>query len=337
MYQLWNSWHLLVFQWTMKLNRINKKLLIFYDNNNIMQYDFIEAKNSQEYIPTRLECTIEKDYNILSVSKGWSYPNQYVFCQHSKTTKYKIFTLNLEKNAFDNGFNINKSVKTIQSGDNHQLYLCNNGECYGMGINTVGQLGFDNNIQKLEELTLLESCVKDCVCMPYASLIQTENGIYSCGMNKFSCIGHKLNTNIEWINGFQLIEFTHISTPNNIEQVKAGNTYTVFISSEKYHYFLGQTNTLLHWDHEKPDHLLYYTNIVKSYTACDDIYFIVEGPRHDLSFFTFGVNIFQTKSKYEFVSFKYICKLLGCNKNEPIIDFVFCANETLILQATSFL
>ena len=299
-----------------------------------MQYD-IHRYDTDKYVNRILKCTIEKDYNILSVSAGWSYPNQYVFAQNLKTKKYKIYILNRDINDFDRGFDIKKSVKTIQSGDNHQLYLCNNGECYGMGINTVGQLGFDNNIQKLEELTLLESCVKDCVCMPYASLIQTENGIYSCGMNKFSCIGHKLNTNIEWINGFQLIEFTHISSPYNIEQVKVGNSYSIFISSDKSHYFLGQTNTLLHWDHHQPERLLDYAKIIKCYAAYDELYFIVQLSNNQLSFFTFAQNIFQNNEPYTFVPLKQISKT---DSNMPIIDFVFCektpyGNDIVIFQS----
>ena len=299
---------------------------MFYGKSQLIQYN-IDCTISQPH-------NLEAQYLIITTGDGWSYNKQYIYLQNSQSKQYQICTVSNTK-VLDTGIKFHKIIQSIHCGTNHQLYLCKNGECYGIGINNMCQLGFNFNIQKLTQLTLIDSCVLKCICMPYASLIQKSDGIYSTGVNSYSCIGH-LCTDLNIIVGFQLIEFTHTSNNLNIVNVKVGNSYSIFISKENYHYFLGDSNSLTWFEYSDPLKILDTYEIIQSYTGYDEMCFIVQNSDREIGFFTYGPNAFNLYKTNSFASLSKVYRAIG--SDNPIIDLLLISNfakgnEIIILQS----
>ena len=302
-----------------KYQKLNCSKLMMYTQRDIIQYD-IYYHCHKEY-----KNMIEPDHKILTVSRTWAVDNVTIQCIHSKSKTYKNYSLTNQR--LSKGKNFKFRVKSIQCGEYHQLFLCQNGDCYGQGNNNYGQLGYPKFINQIINPRLIDYNVLSVVTMPYASFITKEEGIYSSGKNICACIGHSI-----WKHNlyeFQIIDFTYFENYT----VNTGYFYSLFFTQNKC-YFLGESNTLLHFDYHKPLQLLSKYQIVKCYPAYHDIYFIIQLHTDELAFFTFGMNFLNRKKD----SWEYLDKVyerIGCNM--PIIDIVVMLhsanNQIFIVQA----
>lgn len=317
-----------------KYQLINTSGLLFYGQREIILYDIDEYINDDISI---YKGVIEPEHRILCVSYGWSYNRHWIYCKHSKTNQPKIFTFSAAKSVLDSGIECNHVIKSISSGEYHQIFVCNNGYCYGLGSNIACQLGLDAKIREINELKLIATSVNASVCMPFGTFIQKTNGIYSCGNNSFACIGHLCSmwtTGLDTVNTLTLINFTR---DMNITTVNAGHGYSVFVSKHKEYFFLGDSKPLLWLDHKQPLRLLESEEIIQCYTGYDEIFLIIQLKSGELGFYTFGPNIFNNHQRHSWVLLKKIFERTGSTM--PIIDIAvidkhFGGTELLIIQST---
>ncbi|MGX8126442.1 RCC1 domain-containing protein [Clostridioides difficile] len=109
----------------------------------------------------------------------------------------KISNNNIEKNFVELSIDKKIKVKEIYCGISYTLVLKNNGELYGCGINTSGQLGRSVSTDKLEQFTLIHNNTSHICNNHYNStntlIIDSIGRLVATGTNNYNQLGVENN------------------------------------------------------------------------------------------------------------------------------------------------
>jgi len=136
----------------------------------------------------------------------------------------------------------NKTPKTIACGDYHTMVIMTDGTLYGTGLNTTGQLGLGNNIDKntLTQIKQLDGKTpKTIACGHFHTMvIMTDGTLYGTGYNEFGQLGlgdvynnHNTLTQIQQLDN---------KTPKTIA---CGDYYTMVLMTDGTLYGTGKNTT----------------------------------------------------------------------------------------------
>lgn len=144
-----------------------------------------------------------------------------------------------QKSSFFKDLGIN--IKKISCGQNHTLFLLENGLVYSCGNNVHGQLGLgDTNNRNIPTKIESLSNIINIYANSYSSFfIDSNHDIYVCGNN----INGELGTE----NKISLSTPTKLNTINNIANISGNgyttDSYTVFLNLNNEYYSCGQNNS----------------------------------------------------------------------------------------------
>ena len=151
----------------------------------------------------------------------------------------------------------NEKIIEISSGTVHNLILTSNGKIYSWGSSQGGQLGLSEDllkenyiknkityINKPKEIITLNSKIKKISCGEAHSLALTDNGlVYSWGFCSSGQLGLGFcEDSFEpgtGMNNCRIFEPRLINSLPEIKEIKAGGTYSMFISENKEIYACG--------------------------------------------------------------------------------------------------
>ena len=269
---------------------------------------YIEAYHIHDFAEKEFTHTFEDKYKIICVGQGWQQDKQFIQCINSQTKQPKYFTLTKDEMNYQltEEKEFKHIAKSIRCGEYHQIILCQNGDCYGQGDNSHGQIGLIQCQDDVKELTLLDTSVLSVSTMPFATFLIKENDIYSTGNNKHACIGH--SPLLKYIYEFTSITF---GKTYQIVEILTGATYSIFINKEYNCYFLGDCDG---WNHEKylkPYRVVQAYEIIKCFTTSTTPIFIVES--------NVGLGIFHSTFDKPIPLSNIKQKI---NSNRPFIDLI---------------
>ena len=133
----------------------------------------------------------------------------------------------------------NKNIKDVSVGKYHTLVLTTNGEVYGFGNNTSGQLGrgstngYANGKPQLATILRGYNVSYIHSGTGHSMFITNNNKVYSCGYNGYGQLG---------IGNFgETTELQHIKSLDNIniKKIVSGENHTLFLSEDGDVYALG--------------------------------------------------------------------------------------------------
>jgi alpha-tubulin suppressor-like RCC1 family protein len=154
-----------------------------------------------------------------------------------------------------------KIVK-IACGDNHTIFLANDGKVYSCGLNNYGQLGLGDitemNKPKLVQnfinesdtdiITYPEIFIKDVSCgNDYTMFLVSDGKVYSVGRNDYGQLGLRNSGDENNISTPQLVKYfngssTYSYTEMNIKKIACGYGSSAFLDINGYVYTVGRNS-----------------------------------------------------------------------------------------------
>ena len=154
-----------------------------------------------------------------------------------------------------------KIVK-IACGDNHTIFLANDGKVYSCGLNNYGQLGLGDitemNKPKLVQnfinesdtdiITYPEIFIKDVSCgNDYTMFLASDGKVYSVGRNDYGQLGLRNSGDENNISTPQLVKYfngssTYSYTEMNIKKIACGYGSSAFLDINGYVYTVGRNS-----------------------------------------------------------------------------------------------
>ena len=171
--------------------QITSHYIILYEDNTVIAHRIGEK--------FKQILTHSVDGKIKTVSSGWSYESTCYIHFETTEEKFKYVIYDTFMNSLSKEHTFKHKLKSIQCGDEHQMFLCENGDLYGEGENHCGQLGV--LLDKLTELTLLQINVSAVATLCNGTLIEKNSKIWSTGFNEYSQIGH--DSRIRYVSTFK--------------------------------------------------------------------------------------------------------------------------------------
>ena len=188
-------------------------------------------------IPELCDKNIQQFFNGFSFVLGLTCDNELYGWGRNKLYQLANSIFNYEYNK-PIIINIeNKIIRQISCGSAHTLVLTSDGQVFGWGYNSYGQIGCGiemGNKILVTQLTSLSN-IKLIHCSFGQSFAVTDNGmVYSWGHNNWSQLGHELKQN-ECV-----FEPKLIRNLSNITSICSSNGCTYFLSNEGNIYFCGK-------------------------------------------------------------------------------------------------
>lgn len=139
----------------------------------------------------------------------------------------------------------NLQIKKMIAGDHHLVILSKQGQLYGCGANTNGQLALGNQVKyqkELVEIALPPSILKitDIAVGNTHTIVLTEEGTaYGCGKNQMGQLGNNTKK--------PLFSLTALNIPlldkkEKINKIATGNNHTVVLTSNGKLYHCGSNS-----------------------------------------------------------------------------------------------
>ena len=254
-----------------------------------------------------------------------------------KTDNNKIYEPILTSHNFDS------KLIQIDCGQEHTLFLTNNGNVYGCGSNEQKQISFDNKSQTIYNITPIKSLknIKYICCLWKSSLVlNSDHIVMSWGRNQFGCLG--INSD----KLYKRYDINRIDLNEKVNQLNGCLAHAGCITNEKNELYLfgyndhcvcGVYDTPFITAIIKPTKLKFNKKIIE--TKCAGNFNIFK--TIDNQYFSFGRNhngkcLVETQNDIiyppQLISLKYLKKKIGSDK--PILDICVAMGKTYILQTT---
>jgi len=139
------------------------------------------------------------------------------------------------------------TISAIACGTNHTIFLTNDGEVYGCGVNDLGQLGLGDSIIQTSSPTLLDpsyfnsSTIYAIACGANCTMFITNDGkVYGCGINTSGQLG--LGHTTSPILTPTLLDTSPFNTLT-ISAIACGANHTIFLTNDGKVYGCGSNTS----------------------------------------------------------------------------------------------
>jgi E3 ubiquitin-protein ligase HERC4 len=134
---------------------------------------------------------------------------------------------------------INFNIIDISCGYFHNIILTNNGNSFGFGDNSAGQLGISNGYQETYvQNFILNNIIQISSGSFHSLLLNNKNQLYSFGSNSDGQLGLNLQLNINITIPTQII----LQYNDTIKQISCGNYHSLILNNTGSVYSFGLNN-----------------------------------------------------------------------------------------------